>query len=221
MPKFKKYIETHWLFFALQGLISSIFGGFIIFTNNPSIPDLATMSGSALLCLGVIEFFSLIYRKHFGKSLALSIVLTVSEIIIAIMLIVTRNNDMVWPLALMSIYTLGRGIIEIILGFTAMTDRTDRFMWCVCGICACVIGFVILNSGNFLNQTVFLKFFGTYMMIYGITNLFYGIHNRNVMAEDKRLRILRRQKTKEAKNTPKNTLKNTPKNTPKNTSKTK
>lgn len=192
MPKIKKYIESHWLFYAFQGIASLIFGGYLLFASQ-SVPELTAVVGVSLLCLGVIEAFNLTYRKHYGYSLILSLILAVSEVGIALLLLFTRDNGMVWPLTLTAIYTIGRGVLEIILGFTAMTDKTDRFMWIVCGITGAVIGVAILNSGNFHDQSAFIKFFAAYMMIYGVTNLFYGVHNRNELKEKKEERAERRR----------------------------
>ena len=199
MPRIRKYVESHWLFYVFQGLASLAFGGYILFAINDSIPELSALVGVALLALGIIELFNLLYRKHFGGSLALSLILAITEVAIALMILFTRDYNMVWPLTLIAIYTIGRGILEIVLSFVAMTDKTDRFMWIVCGICACVIGIVILNSGDFVSQTAFLKFFGSYMMIYGITNLFYGIHNRNELKEIKDEQAKKRQARAKAK----------------------
>lgn len=199
MPKVRKYVESHWLFYAFQGVASLIFGGYILFAINDSIPELAAFVGVALLALGIIELFNLLYRKHFGGSLTLSLILAITEIAIAMLILFTRDQNMVWPLTLISIYTIGRGILEIVLSFVAITDKTDRFMWIVCGICGCIIGVVILNSGDFVSPTAFLKFFGSYMMIYGITNLFYGIHNRNELVHEKEERSKKRLEAKKAK----------------------
>ena len=219
MPRIRKYVESHWLFYAFQGLVSLLFGGYILFAANNSISELAALVGVALLCLGVIELFNLLYRKHFGGSLTLSLILAITEIAIAMLILFTRDNNMVWPLTLIAIYTIGRGILEIVLSFVAMTDKTDRFMWIVCGICACVIGVVILNSGNFISPTSFIKFFGSYMMIYGVTNLFYGIHNRNELAELKEERAKKRQEKAKAKQMKTKTLKSSSKKTKKSTKK--
>ena len=48
------------------------------------------------------------------------------------------------------------------------------------GICGCVIGFVILNASSFVEETLFIHIFGTYLMIFGLSNLIYGIHNKNL-----------------------------------------
>lgn len=192
MARARKFIETHWLFFAFQGVVSILFGAFILFTNITTISSLTGIIGVSLLLLGVIEIFSMIYRKHYGNSLLLSLILSASEIAIAMMLLFTQDYNMAWALTLLAIYTIGRGVLELLLAFTAVTDKTDRFMWATCGICGAVIGIVILNSGGFLDQTAFTKFFSAYMMIYGVTNLFYGIHNRNELAEQKEARKIAR-----------------------------
>ena len=192
MPKAKKFIETHWLFFVFQGLISILFGAYLLFTNITSIPTLSAIIGVSLLCLGVIEVFSIMYRKHYGKSLILSIILSVSEVAIAFMLLFLQDHNMAWSLALLAIYTIGRGVLELLLAFTAVTDKTVRFMWATCGICGAIIGIVILNSGGFSDQTTFVRFFSAYMMIYGVTNLIYGVHNRNELVEQKEARKIAR-----------------------------
>lgn len=192
MPRARRFIETHWLFYAFQGAVSIIFGAFLLFTTVTSVPTLTAIIGVSLLCLGVIEVFSILYRKHYGKSLALSLILAVSEVVIALLLLFMQDYNMAWALTLLAIYTIGRGVLEILLAFTAVTDKTDRFMWATCGICGAIIGIVILNSGGFSDQTTFIRFFSAYMMVYGVTNLIYGVHNRNELAEQKEARRIAR-----------------------------
>lgn len=192
MGKARRFIETHWLFYAFQGVASILFGAYLLFTNVTAISSLTATIGTALLCLGVIEIFSLLYRRHYGKSLSLSLILAASEVIIAFMLLFTQDYNMAWALTILAIYTIGRGVLEILLAFTAITDKTDRFMWATCGICGAIIGIVILNSGGFADQTTFVRFFSAYMMIYGVTNLIYGVHNRNELAEQKEARKIAR-----------------------------
>lgn len=192
MGKAKRFIETHWLFYLFEGAISIIFGAYLLFTNITSISSLSGIIGASLLCLGMVEIFSLLYRKHYGKSLSLSLILAVSEVVIALLLLFMQNYNMAFPLTLLAIYTIGRGVLELLLAFTAVTDKTDHFMWATCGVCGAVIGIVILNSGSFADHTTFVRFFSAYMMIYGITNMIYGIHNRNELAEQKEARRIAR-----------------------------
>ena len=192
MPRARKFIETHWLFYAFQGVISILFGAYLLFTNITAISTLTGIIGVSLLCLGVIEVFSIMYRKHYGKSLILSIALSVFEVVIAFILLFMQDYNMAWILSLLAIYTIVRGVLEIVLGFSAITDKTDRFMWISCGVCGAIIGIVILNSGGFADQTTFIRFFSAYMMIYGVTNLIYGVHNKNELAEQKEARKIAR-----------------------------
>lgn len=192
MGKARHFIETHWLFYAFEGIISIIFGGFLLFTNITTVSTLSGIIGASLLCLGMVEIFSLLYRKHYGKSLSLSLILAASEVIIALLLLFMQNYNIAWPLTLLAIYTIGRGVLELLLAFAAVTDKTDRFMWATCGICGVIIGIVILNSGGFSDQTTFVRFFSVYMMIYGVTNLIYSVHNRNELAEQKEARRIAR-----------------------------
>lgn len=192
MGKAKRFIETHWLFYLFEGVISTVFGAYLLFTNITSISSLSGIIGASLLCLGMVEIFSLLYRKHYGKSLSLSLILAVSEVVIALLLLFMQNYNMAFPLTLLAIYTIGRGVLELLLAFMAVTDKTDRFMWATCGVCGTVIGIVILNSGSFADHTTFVRFFSAYMMIYGVTNMIYGIHNRNELAEQKEARRIAR-----------------------------
>ena len=58
-----------------------------------------------------------------------------------------------------------------------MDDLTDRFIWVLTGISGCIIGIVVVNAGH-LGNLPFIKYFGSYMMIFGISNLIYAIHNK-------------------------------------------
>ena len=74
-------------------------------------------------------------------------------------------------------------------------DPTDRFIRVLAGICGCVIGAAVLNAGSF-EITTFIRFFGTYMLVVGVTSLIYGVHNRQQNIEDK---IARKQAAKNRK----------------------
>ena len=194
--KVKKYIESHWLVFASQGVVGLLFGWFVMFTGIDKVGPLAIISGATLLVLGLIDAANLIYRKRRQQNWGLAIVLMVLNILVGLCLIITNSLNPAWPLTLLAIYTIFCGVFEILIGFKALSDPTDRFMWIVCGICACILGFVVLNSGHFESRTTFIKFFGTYTMIYGITTLIYAVHNKNALEEEKEERRLARERRK-------------------------
>ncbi|MBQ9016739.1 DUF308 domain-containing protein [Candidatus Saccharibacteria bacterium] len=197
--KVKKYIESHWLIFALQGVVGLLFGWFIMFTNITNVGTLVIVAGSTLLALGVIDLANLIYRKKRQQNWGLALMLMFLNVAIGLALLFTKDLNPAWSLGLLAGYTVFCGLFEILLGFKSLSDPTDRFMWIVCGICGCILGFVVLNSGHFEDPTTFLKFFGTYTMIYGITTLIYAVHNKNELAEAKEERRLARERRKKAK----------------------
>ena len=66
----------------------------------------------------------------------------------------------------------------------------------LCGVCGIILSFAILNSGHL--GDAFVRIFASYLMILGIGNLLYGIHNRNQKLEDQEARQLEKSKTKKS-----------------------
>lgn len=180
----KSYIDSHWLVFIFQGIISLLFGWYIMFTENTDMTTLITVVGTTLLGLGIIEMFNVIYRSRMQHTWMLNLSIAVIEICVAFLLLFTVNSGTAFQLVVIAVYTLCRGVFEILIGLKSIDDSTDKFIWLVCGVCGAILGFVVLNSGHF-STTAFLQFFGTYMMIFGVANLIYGVHNRDQAKEYK------------------------------------
>lgn len=197
--KKKKYIESHWLVFAFQGLVGLLFGWYVMFTGVKDTTSLVAVAGSTLLALGIVDCVNILHRKKANYTWGVNLVLAILELAVALSLLFTLNQEATWHLVTIAAYTLFRGVFEIVLGAKSVTDPTDKFMWTVCGICGCIIAFVIFNSGSNANITTFIKVFGTYMMIYGITNLIYGVHNKNELQEAKEERRKAAEKRKREK----------------------
>lgn len=172
----KKYVDSHWLVFAFQGILALLFGCFAVFTGIKDVSALVAIVGSTLLGLGVIELFNLLYRTHAKETWSLSLSIAVIEVVVALLLLFTLNKNTALHLTIISVYTLIRGVFEILIGFKSVDDSTDKAIWVISGICAAVLGFVILNSGSVRTQA-FIQFFGVYMLIFGLANLIYGVHN--------------------------------------------
>lgn len=212
-PK-RKYIDSHWLVFALQGLISLLFGWFVMFTGLTSTSALVVIASVVLLSLGIIELVNALYRHRRHHGIGFAIAIAIIEIVISLALLFTINQNAIWHLTIIAVYTFLRGIFEILIALSSKIDATDRFIWLICGICGAIIGFVILNSGHF-HTTTFIKFFGSYMMIFGISQLIYGVHNRNErleqIAERKALADARRRQKLSLKKSPSKASKKTKK----------
>ena len=87
------------------------------------------------------------------------------------------------------------GSVSLMRGLPGGFYSTDRFIRVLVGVCGCVIGVAILNAGGY-EITTFVRFFGAYMLIVGVTSAIYGVHNRSQNIEDKIARKQARKKRK-------------------------
>ena len=93
------------------------------------------------------------------------------------------ETDLVWlRIIFLSAYTLFAAVVTIIMGLKGFSNTTDRFMWVVNGMRGCVLALVMF-ADNGLSVMTHVKLFGTYLMINGLTDLFFGIHSKDEMAE--------------------------------------
>ena len=176
----RKYIDSHWLIFVIKGLVAIGFGALAIFDMKRDFASLVTTAGIFLLSLSVIEFINALYRARSKTGWGVSVSLAVADAVVALALLFTISQSTIWHLYIISGYTFIRGFAEIIAGFRATVDPTDRFTWVFSGICGAIMGIVILNSREY-----FVRFFGVYLLIIGICALFYGVHNRAQKQEDR------------------------------------
>lgn len=184
----RKYIDSHWLVFIFQGIIALFFGCLTLFTSSESSAALAPVIGIAMLALAVVEFANSLHRSRNRSGWLVATLIALFDAGFGITLLVVANESMTMRLLLVSVYTLLRGIFELVIGFRTTVDPTDRFIWVLCGVCGLVFGVVILNSGHLTNVD-FIRFFGAYMMILGVCSLIYGAHNRTQVHEDREARI--------------------------------
>lgn len=198
----RKYIDSHWLVFAIQGILALLFGWYMAFTNIEVVRALVVITSIIMLCFGVIELCNLIHRTHLKETWGLSLAMAVLEVIVGLSLLFTIDQNIAWSLAIIAIYTIARGILEIFVGLKSIDDRTDRAIWIICGICGAVLGFVVLNSGS-ANATSFLRAFGIYMIIFGLSSLIYGVHNRDQKLDYYEGLKLSRRKASSSKKFPK------------------
>lgn len=180
----RKYIDSHWLIFVIQGALALGFGWVMLFSSTEaSISYLVSIVGVFLLALGILELFNILHREHLKAGWSVSLIVALFDTIVAMTLLMTINNDAVWHLVIIAAYTFARGIFEILIGLRSPDDMTDRFIWVLVGACGVVMGLVVFNSGN-MGLTDFVRFFGAYMMVLGVGSLVYGVHNRDQKLDD-------------------------------------
>ena len=191
----RRFIDKHWLVFLVRGAMAVVFGCFIMFGGLANVENAVALISVFLLFMGIIDAVGALYsstKKHGWMNAVIDALVDVAA---ALILLFFAKNNIAQTVIVISIYTIVSGIIDIFHGFLSTVDPTDRFIRVLAGICGCVIGAVILNSGGF-EITTFMRFFGAYMLIVGVTSLIYGVHNRQQNIEDK---IARRQAARKRK----------------------
>lgn len=180
--------------FLVRGGLAAIFGCYALFSGMSSIENAIAIISVFLLLIGIIDAVGALYSSSKKHGWINSIIDALVDVIAAISLLFFAKNSLANAVIIISVYTIVSGIIDIFHGFLSTVDPTDRFIRIVAGIAGCVIGAVILNAGDF-EITTFIRFFGAYMLIVGVTSLIYGAHNYSQEKEDK---IARRAARKQA-----------------------
>lgn len=198
----RRYIDKHWLVAVIRGAAAFLFGFLTLFGGLENIPLVISYLSVVLLVFGIIDSFSALYSSTKKHGWVTSIIDAGIDIVTALILLFLSNGELVFCLITIASYTVISGIVDIFHSFLSTVDPTDRFIHVLAGVCGCVIGIIILNSGNF-ELTTFIRFFGTYMIIVGVSSLIYGVHNHSQSVEDKIARRESRAKTTKSAKTSK------------------
>lgn len=194
----KKFIESHWLTFALKGAISVIASMCLMFAGGGDTELLIQVVGWTMIGLGAIELANMIHRSHKQHNWGFPLFLGLLEIAIAISLLITTwpgvgSSDLIWlRIAILSGYVLFASLVTILIGFGSFTNMTDRFMWVVNGMLGAILAFVML-PGSAYSPTAHISFFGVYLLVNGLTDLFFGVHSHDQALEAKAQRAAKRK----------------------------
>lgn len=191
----RRYIDKHWLVFLVRGAVAAAFGCFALFRGSDDIGDTIAIISVFLLFMGIIDSVGALYSSTKKHGWINAVIDAVVDVAAALALLFFAKNELTYFVVIISVYTIVSGLIDIFHGFLSTVDPTDSFIRILTGICGCVIGVVIFNAGDF-EITTFIRFFGAYMMIVGLTSLIYGVHNNAQNIED---RIARREAARNRK----------------------
>lgn len=191
----RKYIDKHWVVFILRSVLAGVFGLLLLFGGPTDMENVMVEISIFLLMMGIIDSVSALYNSTKKRGWFNSVIDAGIDIVAAVVLLFFAKNNLATSVAILSVYTLLSGVIDVFHGFLSTVDPTDRFIRVLAGMCGCVVGIVILNAGN-LEISTFIRFFGTYMLIVGVTSAIYGVHNRSQNIEDKVARKQSRKKKK-------------------------
>ena len=180
--------------FLVRGALATAFGCFMLVGRLSAIDDAIAVMSVFLLFMGIVDAVGALYSSTKKHGWVNAIIDAVVDVAAAMCLLFITKDNLATSVAIISVYTIVSGVIDIFHGFLSTVDPTDRFIRVFAGVCGCVIGTVILNAGPF-EITTFLRFFGAYMLVVGATSLIYGVHNRAQNIEDKVARKEARKKT--------------------------
>lgn len=185
----RKFVESHWLTFAMKGAISVVAGLCLMFAPQNDLTLLTQIVGWTMFGLAFVELLNVVYRKRRSHNWGFPLFLGAIELLVAVLLLFALDpnqgnpDDLVWLRILyLSIFVIFVSVLTIIMGFASFTNMTNRFMWVVNGMVGAIIGFMMLGGTN-LGAAAHIVLFGTYLMVNGMTDLFYGIHSKDELTE--------------------------------------
>ena len=193
----RRFIDKHWLVFIIRGGFAAIFGALALF-GMMEVSQVIVLVSIFLLFMGIVDSVSALYASTKKHGWFNSVIDAVVDIAAAVALLLWGKDDLTFCTVVLAVYTVVSGLIDIFHGFLSTVDPTDRFIRILAGAIGCVLGVVILNAGGFEIST-FIRFFGAYLLVVGITSLIYGVHNRAQNIEDKVARKETRKKTAKKK----------------------
>ena len=193
----RRFIDKHWLVFLIRGGFAAIFGALALF-GMMEVSQVIVLVSIFLLFMGIVDSVSALYASTKKHGWFNSVIDAVVDIAAAVALLLWGKDDLTFCTVVLAVYTVVSGLIDIFHGFLSTVDPTDRFIRILAGAIGCVLGVVILNAGGFEIST-FIRFFGAYLLVVGITSLIYGVHNRAQNIEDKVARKETRKKTAKKK----------------------
>ena len=196
----RRFIDKHWFVFILRGVFAGCFGLMALCGVMEDIEVMISIVAVFLLLMGIIDSVSALYASVKKHGWLNSVIDALIDIAAAMCLLFLAKNDLVAGLIIIAVYTIISGVIDIFHGFLSTVDPTDRFIRVLAGVLGCVMGAVIINAGKFETST-FIRFFGAYMLIVGVTSLIYGVHNRSQGIEDRVARSEAAKKRKKAAKT--------------------
>ena len=179
----RKFIESHWLTFAMKGAISVVAGLCLMFAPKSDIHLMAHITGWTMFGLAMIEILNVVERKVKSHNWGFPLLLGLIELGIAIALLFTldpnASDEQLFAvrISLLSGYVLFASVVTIVMGFVSFDNMTDRFMWIVNGVVGSIIAFMMFG-GTSLGAAAHIELFGTYLMVNGLTDLFFGIHSK-------------------------------------------
>ena len=179
-----KFVESHWLTFAMKGAISVVAGLCLMFAPKNDLSMMTQIVGWTMFGLAFIEIANVLYRTRRSHNWGFPLLLGAIELFIAVALLYTIDpnaktaDELTWlRITYLSAYVVFASIVTIAMGFVSFDNITDRFMWVVNGMIGCILAFMMFG-GTTLGAEAHIAIFGSYLMVNGLTDLFFGVHSK-------------------------------------------
>ncbi|MDR0397736.1 MAG: DUF308 domain-containing protein [Candidatus Nomurabacteria bacterium] len=179
----KNYIESYWWYFFLQSVIAIAFGVFALTTPIRVLSTIVFVAAGALVLMGLVGVIRMIHdytrrpHRRWGDSLIIALV----ELAVGGYFLLNIDAGFQVSAIVFGTIVLVRGAFDLIVALFNIKDPIDKFFWIVAGIAGVILGLVILNHPGEASITM-IWLFGLYILVFGVSNLFYSVHIRSKLA---------------------------------------
>jgi len=200
----RKYIESHWLIFALKGALAAFAGICMILSFKNDLQYLTKVAGVALIGMAIVEIFNIFHRKSLQRNWGMPFAISLVEFIAGMALIILcrdgnpNADNIVLRLVIFASFILYASVISIIIGFTCFKNLTDSLFWITQGVIGAILG-IATFADNGISNITHIKIFGIYLLVKGLTELYFGIHSKDEMAELHNVHVARSKKISKGK----------------------
>ena len=177
-----------------------------MFAPKSDIHLMAHITGWTMFGLAFIEIANVLYRTRRSHNWGFPLLLGAIELFIAVALLytidpnATTTDELTWlRITYLSAYVVFASIVTIAMGFASFDNVTDRFMWVVNGMIGCILAFMMFG-GTTLGAEAHIAIFGSYLMVNGLTDLFFGVHSKEeLLSSYSRKSVAKKETAKTAK----------------------
>lgn len=194
----RKYIESHWGVFVVKGAITLLAGVCLVLTSKTDTSYLTAIVSVLMLGMAALEIFNVLHRNRLELNWGFPLAVGVVEFVTAIILLCTISGAaasyesiVAVRIAILSIYMAYASVLSILIGIKSLRNYTDSLMWVISGIIGAILSLVTL-ADNGMSDLTHIKIFGLYIVVKGATDLYFGIHSKDELAELHAQRVAKR-----------------------------
>ncbi len=197
----RKYIESHWLVFAIKGAFAAIAGLCLNLSFGDS-DRITRLLGYFMLFLGIAELINVFHRSAKQHNWGIPLAVACVELFVAATMLVAavpdfvmgffpdssysdiQGNVLAFRLIVLSCYTLYASVASIFIAFTSFENKTDRFIWLMEGMFGAIMAFAMLGE-NGVSALTHLRVFGVYLLVKGLTDMIFAVHSKEELDDKK------------------------------------